>query len=109
MRPSVARALARTLFLASILALGAAASGGAQTGGQPKPTIKEATLAIPAGQKVEVRLRNKEKVVGRMGAVTNDTVEVQVAAHGMVETRKLDFSEIKSIKAKGHPPTSPSH
>ena len=98
-RKAVAVALA-TLFLApSVLS----AAGGKP--GRPRPeltnkesTVRERVLNIPAGAIVVVRLRNKEKVKGRMGDVTDETFTVQTAKGNEIEKRTVSFDEVRSIK-----------
>lgn len=103
MKPVLAVVMAWVLVLTGGLEAQAGVAGqGAQTGEQAKPTVQEAALAIPAGKMVEVRLRSKEKVTGRLGTVTNESVEVKVKAGGKTDTRKLDLAQIKSIKQKSH-------
>ena len=98
-RKAVAVALA-TLFLAPTVL---SAAGGEP--GRPRPeltnkesTLRERVLKIPAGAIVVVRLRNKEKVKGRMGEVTNEAFTVQTATGNEIEKRTVSFDEVKSIK-----------
>jgi len=56
-------------------------------------------LKIPAGAIVIVRLRNKEKVKGRLGEVTDEAFMVQTAEGNQIEKRRVSFQEAKSIKA----------
>jgi len=101
MKVLMSMALIYALSLSPCLAEGTGLPGGdAQASNQAKPSVKEAALAIQAGQQVEVRTKNKEKVVGKLGAVTNDTLEVRVTNAGKEESRQLNFADVKSIKEK---------
>ncbi len=96
---AAAAALA-TLFLAPTVLT---AAGGKPGGPRPELTDKESTfrervLKIPPGAIVVVRLRNKEKVKGRMGEVTNEAFTVQTAQGNEIEKRTVSFDEVKSIK-----------
>lgn len=88
-----------TLSFTPCLAAGAGLPGGdTKASEQVKPSVKETALAIPAGKRIEVLMQNKEKVVGKLGVVTNDTLEVRVTTAGKGESRQLNFSDVKSIK-----------
>jgi hypothetical protein len=65
---------------------------------EEKPTLRERVLKIPAGAIVVVRLRNKEKVKGRLGEVTDEAFMVQTAEGNLIEKRSVNFQEVKSIK-----------
>lgn len=97
-----------SLLLASVLGIDSgliakaealAASAPTQTEGAQNPTLKEKVLEIPPQTMVEVRLRNKEKVRGRLGEVSNEGLALKVAKGDKIEDRKIAFGELKSIKA----------
>lgn len=99
-----------SLMLASILWLQGgliARANAAAIGATPqkttrqKPTIAERVTQIPPGSPVKVRLLNKERLRGRLGDVSEQGFNVQVAKGSQIETRKLSFSEAKSIKQVG--------
>ena len=64
-----------------------------------KATLKEQVLAIPAGSLVEIRLKTKEKLRGRLVEVSNEAITVKVAKGDKIDERKLAFDELKSIKS----------
>jgi len=57
---------------------------------------------IPAGSIVEVKLKQKgsSTIRGRLGAITDQGFEVQIAKSGKVSSEKVTFTEVKSVKAK---------
>ena len=63
-----------------------------------KPTLK--VLEIPPGSRVQVRLKNKEKLRGRLGEVSNEGFVLQYARGNQIEERIIGFDEVKSIKVK---------
>ncbi len=91
-----------SLLLASLFliepALDARASQSPQAGTSEKTPLQQKVLEIPAGTLVEVRLKNKEKLRGRLGEVHETGFDMQVAAGDKVETRTITFHELKSIK-----------
>jgi hypothetical protein len=67
-----------------------------------KTTLQEKVLEIPAGTLVEVRLKNKEKLRGRLGEVHEGGFHMTVAAHHKLRWQEINLDELKSIKqAKG--------
>ncbi len=65
-----------------------------------KPTLQEKVLEIPPGSRVQVRLKNKEKLRGRLGEVSNEGFVLQYARGNQIEERIIGFDEVKSIKVK---------
>ena len=65
------------------------------------PTVREQVLEIALGSPVEVRLRSKQKLKGRMGEVSDEGFSVQHVKADKLETTKIAFSEVKSIKEVG--------
>jgi hypothetical protein len=63
-----------------------------------KATVQERILGIPPGTLIEVRLMNKNKLRGRLGEVTNEGFSLQTAQGNKVETQKIAFAEVKSLK-----------
>ncbi len=55
-------------------------------------------MEIPPGTMVEVRLMDKHKVRGRLGEVTNEGFSLQTAQGNKVETQKIAFTEVKTLK-----------
>jgi TRAP-type mannitol/chloroaromatic compound transport system substrate-binding protein len=69
-----------------------------QASASQKPTLKEQIIQIPTGVQVEVRLLNKERLRGRLGEVSDEGFSVQIAKGNQIETRKVAFSDVKSVK-----------
>ena len=78
-----------------------ATSAGIPSQATKKPTLQEKVLEIPPGSRVQVRLKNKEKLRGRLGEVSNEGFVVQYARGNQIEERKTGFDEVKSLKVKG--------
>ena len=66
----------------------------------PRPTIKEQVILIPAGALVEVKLNDKRKFRGRMGAVNDESFVVQHAMNDKVVAEKIAFADVKSVNPK---------
>src|SRR6266404_5204550 len=54
-----------------------------------KATLQEQVLAIPAGSLVEIRLKTKEKLRGRLVEVSKEAITVKVAKGDKIDERKL--------------------
>lgn len=79
----------------------AAAVPAGQSGTERKPTLKEQVNQIPAGSTVEVRQLTKERFRGRLGEASEEGFTVQIATGSRIESRKVAFSEVRSMKAVG--------
>jgi hypothetical protein len=73
-----------------------------QASGSQKPTLKEQVVQIPAGSQVEVHLLNKERLRGRLGEVSDETITVQIAQADRIDTRKVAFGDVKSVRVIGN-------
>ena len=93
----IALTLVYVLFGSSLLEARATVPG---RGGSPqgKPTVQERVLNIPLGTMIEVSLLNKQKLRGRLGEVTSDGFSLQTALGTKVETQKIAFTDVKSVK-----------
>jgi hypothetical protein len=60
--------------------------------------LREKVLEIPPQTMVEVRLKNKEVVKGRLGDVSSDSFVVREAVGQRIENRKVAFDDVKSMK-----------
>jgi len=101
MRDIICFALATLLFGCTTLEARVGASDAVppgQSASEPKPTLKERVIQIPAGSQVEVRLLNKERFRGRLGDVSDEGFTVQIAQGNRIETRKVAFGDVKSVK-----------
>jgi hypothetical protein len=85
------------VFLVPLLLVPASARA---DGEEVKKTIQQQALEIAPGSIVEVRLTNKQTVRGRMGEVDADGFTVTFAKGEKVETKKLAYAEVKSLKEK---------
>ena len=65
-----------------------------------KPTLQQQVLEIPPGSLVVVRLKNKEKLRGRLGDVSTEGFILKYAKGNEIQERKVSFDELKSIKSK---------
>jgi hypothetical protein len=63
-----------------------------------KATIQERILEVPPGTMIEVHLTNKQKVRGRLTEVTNEGFSLQTAQGNKVQTQKIAFTDVKSLK-----------
>lgn len=84
-----------------------------QSAQMPKPTVQEQLGQIGVGSIVEVKTRIKgmKKVRGRLGSVTAEGFEVQVAQGAKIDSVRLNFADVKSVtekpRAKGMHPAVP--
>ena len=74
---------------------------------QDNRTVQEKVVETPAGTLVEVKLKKKQTLRGRLGEADAEGFSLQYAQGDRVETRKLAYAEVKSIKVvedagKGH-------
>ena len=60
--------------------------------------LREKVLEIPPQTMVEVRLKNKEVVKGRLGDVASDSFVVREAVGQRIQDRKIAFNDVKSMK-----------
>ncbi len=77
-----------------------ATSAGIPPQATKKPTLHEKVLEIPPGSRVQVRLKSKEKLRGRLGEVSDEGFVVQYAKGNQIEERTIGFDEVKSLKVK---------
>ena len=68
---------------------------------QGDSTLKRKVLEIPAGSPVEIKLKTKEKMRGRLGDVSDDGFQIKVANGSTIEDRKLTFQQVSSVKKTG--------
>ena len=55
-------------------------------------------VLIPAGNLVEVKTTAKQKLRGRLGALTADSFELQMAKGGELQAQPIRFDQVKSVK-----------
>jgi hypothetical protein len=91
--------LTAVLFNGSILEAKAAASAAAPRAQTAQsPTLKERILEIQPGTMIEVRLRSKQKIRGRLGEVSDEGFSLTSAQGDKVATQKVAFTDVKSFK-----------
>lgn len=79
------------LLLVWLLALPLAASS-------PADNVRRQVLSITRESAVEVRFTDKTKRAGRLGAVQEDSFELQTESAGRIETLKIQFDQVKSVR-----------
>ena len=72
-----------------------AKSGGTQS------KIAEKVVQIPEGTQIEVILRNKDTLKGRLGPVSQESFRIQYARGEKVIDREVPFDQVKSFKKAG--------
>ena len=87
-------------ILATILCASLVATPLASQSNALGPTIKEQVILIPAGSLVEIKLKDKHRFQGRMGAVNDEYFVVQLARNDKVIDEKIAFGDVKSIRLK---------
>ena len=65
-----------------------------------KPTLQEKLIEIRPGSRVNVRLKNKERLRGQLGEVSNEGFLLKCAERNEIKERKIGFDEVKSIKVR---------
>ena len=70
----------------------------AQTRGTSTPTLKEQQILLDSGTAVEVELKNKEKIRGRLGAVSDTGFDIQCVVNDRTVTRTLSYDEVRKAK-----------
>jgi hypothetical protein len=73
-----------------------------QADASQKRTLKEQVLEIPPQTIIEARLKNKERVRGRLGEVSDEGFVLKMAKANKIEDRKISFDELRSIKVVEH-------
>jgi hypothetical protein len=106
-RPALTRTRAITMkvvhYLRPLLALLCALviSPAAQTPQPAKSTLKEQVVLIPQGSVIEVVLLSREKLRGRIGAVSDTGFDLQRVQNDQTILRTFRYDEVKSVKIKG--------
>lgn len=62
-------------------------------------TPQEVVLEFAPGTLVEVKLKNKQSLRGRLGEAAPEGFEVQSAQGDRVETKTVSYAEVKSVRA----------
>ncbi|MBL8212486.1 MAG: hypothetical protein JNK87_17355 [Bryobacterales bacterium] len=85
------------LLLVWLLALPLAAKA-------PADNVRRQVLSVARDSAVEVRFTDKTKRTGRLGAVQEDGFELQTESAGKIETLKIQYDQVKSVRAMDQPP-----
>ena len=65
---------------------------------RPRALRRSLSRRARYGAMIEVRLMNKQKVRGRLGEITHEGFSLQTAQGTTVETQKIAFTDVKSLK-----------
>jgi hypothetical protein len=65
-----------------------------------RQSLKERVASIPAGSKVEVRLRDQTKLSGRPARLSETGFELQSAKGKKPEAHVIAYQQVKSIQKK---------
>lgn len=65
-----------------------------------KQTMAERIVDIPFDAVIDVQLRTKEKLHGRMGEAKDNSFVVKVATASRIEERRVTFDEVRSIRER---------
>ena len=106
MREMICCVLATMLFSTTMLEArvhAALAVSLGQATAEQKPTMKERLLEVPPGSMVEVRLRDKQKIRGRLGEIDDEGFNLTTVQGEKVVKQKIAYTELKSFKKiEGH-------
>ena len=78
-----------------------AAASASQATAPTQVDLRERLTLIPAGSVIEVKLANKHKIRGRLGALTDSGFELQHASDGKIVTEVVAFDSAKSVEVVG--------
>ena len=70
------------------------------TATSPEARIKQRVIEIGPGSLVEVRLHSKQRLVGRITAISDDSFGLQAVKGDTIAEQKAAFGDVKSIKQK---------
>ncbi len=87
------------VFTTCSIASAAGARLSPQTGPDKASTLKEQVQAIPPNTLVQVKLRSKKKINGRLGEITDQGFAIQTVGPDKSENEKISFDDVKSIKS----------
>lgn len=98
LRGSLSVALAWVLLVDYAIASPLAPAPPSPSSATQKPALQERVAGIPSGSLVEVRLKTKEKIRGRLTDVTSEGFTVRYAVQDRIEERKFAYPDVKSVK-----------
>ena|SRR6266566_6239268 len=70
-----------------------------QTGGAVSEIARQ-VQRMPADSRVEVKLKNQDKLEGRLGTRDDDGFELQVSKGGTTQLVKVAFTDVQSLRHK---------
>jgi len=70
------------------------------TATSPEARIKQRVIEIGPGNLLEVRLHSKQRLVGRITAISDDSFGLQAVKGNTIAEQKVAFSDVKSIRQK---------
>jgi hypothetical protein len=73
-------------------------SGTAQSDTPPETILKDRLRHTMAGTQIEVRLKNRQKMRGRLGELTDDAFALEKTNAGKVEIQSIAFRDLLSMK-----------
>jgi hypothetical protein len=89
-------------LLCVLLALGVPTLATGKTSDKDsKATLQDQLVRIPAGSVIDVKLKSKEKLTGRLGDLSAEAFQVDVANGKSIEKRSIRFDEVKSVQKHG--------
>lgn len=112
MRNLISLILATTILWATTLEArqgtpSADPSGKAAAGQSTK--LKEKLLDVPPGTMIEVRLRNNQKVRGKLDQMNDEGFTMTAVEQGKIVTQRIPFNEVKSFKRVTSATTKTGH
>jgi hypothetical protein len=78
------------------------AATSAQGASTSKPSVQEQVAGLPTGAAVVVKTVDKRTLTGRLGALNERGFELQYAKDSALTSETLAFTDVKSVKVKGH-------
>lgn len=63
--------------------------------------VKTQALNISPGSSVEVRMLDKTKLLGRLGAISDTGFELQTLQGAKIDTQQIVFERVKSVRDRG--------
>ena len=73
----------------------------------PEQALKAQLIEIPTGSVIEVKLRNKQKLRGKLGELRDDAFDLQTLRDGNIATVPVSLSDVKVVKVQGKGMSTP--
>jgi hypothetical protein len=94
LRKWLAMVVACLVLQASNLAVAAPQAAGTVRG------VKEQVRVLPAGSPLELKLKNRDKLKGRLGSIYDEGFEIQVSRSGTITPVRVAFADVQSLRQK---------